>query len=82
MPEYLKKALDRLQHPKPKIPQYAPHFWTVPTYKIRLNMTPDPDNSNTLDKKATKRIQSIVVTMLYYAWSVDTMILRAINKIL
>ena len=25
MPEYVKKALDRLQYPNPKIPQYAPH---------------------------------------------------------
>ena len=26
IPECVKKALDQLQHPKPKMPQYAPHF--------------------------------------------------------
>ena len=56
MPEYVKKALDRLQHPKPKIPQYVPHLWRVPTYGIRLQMAPDPDNRELLDKKATKII--------------------------
>ena len=48
----------------------------------RLQMAPDPDKSDILDKKATKRIQSIVGTMLYYAWSVDPTMLRAINEIL
>ena len=82
MPEYVKKALDRLQHPKPKRPQYAPHFWTVPAYGKILQIVPDPDYSNLLDKKATNIIQSIVGTMLYYGRSVDPTMSRAINEIL
>ena len=81
MTEYLKKALDILQHPKPKIPQYAPHRWTVPTYGKRLQIASDPYNSDLLDKKSTKVIQSIVVTMLYYSQLVDPMIPQAINEI-
>ena len=81
MSEYVKKALDRLQHPKTKRPQYAPYLWRVPTYGIRLQMAPDPDNSKLLDKKATTRIQYIVGIMLYYAWSVDPTMLQAINEI-
>ena len=27
MPEYVRKFLDRIQHPKPKRPQYNPHQW-------------------------------------------------------
>ena len=68
MPDYVRKALDRLKHPKTKIPQYAPHLWSVPVYVKILQMTPDPDKSNIFDKKATNRIQYIVGTMLYYAW--------------
>ena len=45
-------------------------------------MAPDPDESNLLDKKDTRRIQSIVGTMLYYARSVDPTMLRVINEIL
>ena len=40
MPEYVKKALDRLQHPQPKIPQYSPHRWSVTAYGKRLHMAP------------------------------------------
>ena len=81
MSEHLKKELDIIQHTRPKVPQYAPHLWTVPSYGKRLQMAPDPDNSKLLDKKFTTRIQYIVGIMLYYAWSVDPTMLRAINEI-
>ena len=48
----------------------------------RLQMSPDLDHSYLLEKKYTKRMQSIVVTMLYYAWSVDPEMLQLINDIL
>ena len=54
--EYAKKALDRLQHPKPERLQCAPHLWTVYDYRKRLHMEPDPDGSNMLDNKSFKRI--------------------------
>ena len=81
MPEYVKKALDRIQHPRPNRPQYAPHRWTVPSYEKILQMAPDPDDSKIIDKKSTKIIQSIVGTMLYFSRSVDPTILQAINEI-
>ena len=67
MPEYVEKALDRLQRPKPKRPQYAPHIWTVPSYGKIPQMALDPDEIYLVDKKGNKRIQYIVGTMLYYA---------------
>ena len=82
MPEYVKKALDRLQHLKPKISQYTPHNWTVPDYGKILHMAPYPDEINLIDKKGTNRIQYILGTMLYYDRSVDPTMLRAINEIL
>ena len=75
------KFLDRLQHTKPKRPQYAPHRWIVPAYGKRLHTEPYPDERDLFDKKATKRIQFIVSTMLYYARSVGPKILQAINEI-
>ena len=50
MPDYVRKALDRLQRPNPKRTQYAPHLWPVPVYEKRLQMEPDPDESDLLDK--------------------------------
>ena len=81
MPDYVRKALDRLQHPKPKRPQYAPHRWSVPVYRKRLQMAIDLDENDLIDKNPTKRIQSIVVKMLYCERSVDPTMLREINNI-
>ena len=55
MPDYVRKALDRVEHANPKRPQYAPHCWSVPAYGKRLQMAPDPDERDLLDKKATKK---------------------------
>ena len=64
MPDYVKKLLDRLQYHNPKRPQYAPNLWTVPAYGKRLQISLYLYDSNIIDKKATKRIQSIVGTMI------------------
>ena len=60
MPYYETKTLERLQHPKQKHPQYAPHLWTIPTYGKRLQMVTYPNESDLLDNKIIKHIQSIV----------------------
>ena len=78
----MRKLLDRLQQHKLKRPQYAPHRWSVPAYGKRLQMTPYLYESNIIHKNATNRIQSIVGTMLYYAWSVGPIILRKIHGFL
>ena len=82
MTDYVRKALDKLQNPKPKIPQYALHRWSVPAYGKIIQMVPDPDESHILGKMATKRIQSIVGTMLYYERSVDSTMSWVVNEIL
>ena len=81
MPDYARKALDRLQHPKKKRPQYAPHRWTFHAYGKRLQMAPDLDKNDILDKNPANRIQSIVGTIIYYLRSVDPTMPRAINEI-
>ena len=73
--------MDKIQHSKPKISQYAPHRWSVPVYGKILQTTSDTSERNILDKKATKRIWSVVGTMLYHAQSLYLMILREINEI-
>ena len=81
MSDYVRKALDRIQHPNPKIPQYAPHRWSVHAYGLRLQMAQDPDDINLFDKNATNIIQSIVGIMLYYARLVYLTMLKEINGI-
>lgn len=81
MPDYVTKAIERIQHTNPKQRQDSPHFWTLLYYGKRPQMVTDPDESYLLDNKSTKRIQSIFGTFLYYVWSVDPKMLRAINEI-
>ena len=80
MTDYVKKALDRLKNCNTKRSQYAPHYWSVPAYGKRPQMAPDLDESDLL-KNPTKRIQSILGTMIYYAWPVDPTMLQDINEI-
>ena len=82
MPDYVRKALGRLQRPKPKRPEYAPHCWSVPAYGKMLQIAPDLDERHLIDKKAGNIVQFIVRTMLYYARLLYPTMLRAINEIL
>ena len=80
MPGYVRKQLDRYQHPKPSTAQYAPHRWSVPSY----GKIPDKvvtDKSTPLDKKNTKLVQSISGAFLYYGRAVDPTILPALTDI-
>ena len=81
MPEYIPKALNRLNHPAPKKPQYAPHRWTAPAYGQRLQMAPDPDFSELLDHQGTKFIQTVVGNFLYYARALRPTMICALNEI-
>ena len=80
MPGYVRKQLDRYQHPKPSTAQYAPHCWSVPSY----GKIPDKvviDKSTPLDKINTKLVQSISGAFLYYGRAVDPTILPALTDI-
>ena len=81
MPEYIPKAMIRLNHPAPKKPQYAPQSWTAPAYGQQLQMAPDPEYSGLLDQQGTKFIQTVVGIVLYYAQALDPTMLRALNSI-
>ena len=54
MPKYVKKVLNRLQNPKPKRPQYAPHLCKVSTYVKIPQMAPDPYDRNILTRNPPK----------------------------
>ena len=78
---YIDKLLDRIKHPRPSKPQYAPHRWTTPAYGQRLQLAPAQDSSPSLDAAGTTYIQSVVGSLLYYSRAVDPTILPALNSI-
>ena len=80
MPGYIVNALERLQHPAPSQPQYAPHRWTAPSYGSKVQLAPI-DTTLLLDAKGKKYVQSVTGTLAYYSRSVDPTMQPAINKI-
>jgi hypothetical protein len=81
MPDYVRDALHRFQHDPKQVPQYSPHIHTPIKYGERIQYAKAPDSSAPLDKKDTKRVQSIVGTFLYYARAIDSTYLTALNEI-
>jgi len=74
------KALAKFKHPPPRLPQHAPHAWTVPVYGQKTQYASE-DCSPLLDEDETTRVQAISGTFLYYARAVDPTILPALNEI-
>ena len=50
-------------------------------YGAKTQYNTNADNSNKLDNKGIKRIQSIMVTLLYYARAVNTKLLVSLRDI-
>ena len=80
MPGYIDKVLHKYQHQSPTKPELSPHQHTEPAYGQRIQMAP-VDNTPPLNPKATKRIQGIIGSLLYYARAIDNTMLTAINEI-
>jgi hypothetical protein len=80
MPDYVVSALDRLRHCAPLSAQFAPHKWSQPAYGQKLQLAPI-DDTPSLDKTGTEYVQSCVGSFLYYARTVDSTMLPAINEI-
>ena len=83
MPDYIQKALKRLQYNPMIRPQFSPHRHTAPQYgrKGEQQLTPPPDRTTPLSSKETTHIQSILGALLYYARALDCTILPALNEI-
>ena len=77
---YIPALLQKLQHPKPAKSQYAPHPWVVLAYGQRIQMA-TVDKSKKLYSKGIRRVQSIVGSLLYQSWALDSTTTVAINKL-
>ena len=82
MPDYIKKLLQRFQHPTPSRPQLSPHEAApyIPMKKGQRQYA-TYDTSAALNSKDTTKVQSIVGSLLYYARAIDNTILPALNTI-
>ena len=83
MPDYITKALQRLQYKCKVSPQYSPHAHIPIKYatKNTRKYATAPDTSPLLNPKETTHIQSTTGTFLYYGRALDFTILPALNEI-
>ena len=79
--DYVKKALQRFEHPPPKKTQHAPSKWTAPQYGASIQMCELEDESPELKKAMIKRLQEIIGVLLYYARAVDSTMLVALGTL-
>ena len=81
MPEYVTKALQRLNYQPSKQPQYSPHEHN-PITKMKKGMQQYANDDHTpfVSKTDTTWVQSVVGTFLYYARAIDNTILPALRN--
>ena len=81
MPNYLKEALHKFQHPKPPCPQNPPHAWKSPAYGAKIQYVDDANHSPLLPRNSIHLMQQIVGTLIYYAISVDPTMFIALGTL-
>eukprot|EP00543_Licmophora_paradoxa_P007764 CAMPEP_0202441050 /NCGR_PEP_ID=MMETSP1360-20130828/331_1 /ASSEMBLY_ACC=CAM_ASM_000848 /TAXON_ID=515479 /ORGANISM="Licmophora paradoxa, Strain CCMP2313" /LENGTH=170 /DNA_ID=CAMNT_0049055771 /DNA_START=1184 /DNA_END=1694 /DNA_ORIENTATION=- len=81
IPGYIKRALQRFQHPIPTKKEFSPHKHEIPQYGAKVQYPDDEDTSPALDATDTKRVQGVLGTLLFYGRAIDSTILPAIGTI-
>jgi hypothetical protein len=79
MPRYIKEALHKYQHPAPTYPEHALHQWNPPVYGTKTQYVEDTKDSPALSPKDVTRLQQLGGTLLYYARTVDSMLIMPVN---
>ena len=79
MPGYIQKSRLKFQHQMPTESVDSPHKHATIVYgEKKLVQT---DTSKTLSEDEVKRVQNIVVTLLYYSHFVDSTLAAALSRI-
>ena len=81
MKEYVKRALQQLQHPTPSRYHYGPTKYVSPEYGKKIQYSTE-DTSPELTPLQKKHIQKVCGKFLYDGRSVDNTQLHALNKLI
>ena len=81
MPNYVKKALLRFNHPHPNKPEHSPHPWTAPQYGAKQQLTDKIVPFEALTPKQKLWVQEVVGVFLFYARAIDSTMLTAVGSI-
>ena len=81
MPGYIRKALQRFGHERPRRQQNSPHPHVAPIFGAKAQYVEVETPSTPLDKEGQKYVQAVTGTLLYYSRAVDSTMLVALNAI-
>ena len=71
MPDYVRKALQKFQHPALKRPTHLLSKWTASSYGSRIQYAKPPDTSPSLNANSITHIQRVVRKLQYYSLAID-----------
>ena len=81
MPEYVKEALHKFQHPTPSQPQNSPHQWNPPNYgSTAQQLEHQAPEFTKLSPTEANTVQEVVDNFIYYAREVNPTMLVALNS--
>ena len=80
IPDYVEKTSKHFHHIARGRPQHSPHLWNKPTFGANTQFTKDND-STPAPKSASKYVQQVVGTFLYYAIALNLTMLVALGSI-
>ena len=81
MHNYVKNSLQKFEQSTLHRKQHAPHEWIKLIYGRKQQFTPLDLQEPQLSPSATRKIQAIIGTCLYYARVVDMTILPSLNTL-
>ena len=81
MPGYIEKQLSKYKHPTPKRSQHSPYPCAPKTYGKSAQDPIANDNSPPAGQEGITHVQKVVGSILYYARSVDSTPLVALNTL-
>ena len=81
MPGYIKKELSKHKHPTPKRPNHSPYHCAPKNYGKSAQDPIATDNSPPSGQEGITHFEKVVGSVLYYARSVDSTPLVALNAL-
>ena len=81
MPGYIENVLARFCFPLPDKPEHSPHYWSVPSYRVKIQLSKLSDTSNPFPLGDKQRIQGIVDALLYHARALNSPLLASLSEI-
>ena len=81
MPNYISQALHKFKHSLAPKREDAPHKWICHSYGAKKQFSDPVNQSPRLPLSDIKHVQTVVGTLLYYAFAVDNTILVALDDL-